>query len=74
MERKWELCFGRDQCGTLHAARVPYGVAKPGMMVRLVGGVFLLVEELTEWMEEKDGEISAAAEILTPVWGRELLA
>ena len=68
MMENWELCFARNSCGKLETVKVPFGVAKPGMVLRLVGGSFLLAESVGRW---EDGlETAAAAEILTPVWGR----
>lgn len=64
----WELCFARDSRGRLESVRVPGGVTKPGMVLRLVGGSFLLAESVCRW--EEGLETAAVAEILTPVWGR----
>lgn len=71
MEKKWELCFCRDQTGQFRLAKVPAGIAKPGMLVRLVGGIFLQVEAVENMGELREAvPIYTAAELLQPVWGR----
>lgn len=71
MDKEWDLCTGRDCKGrTLHA-RVPAGVAKTGMFVRLVGGVFLVVEKVERYAVPSDSQpVCSAAELLQPVWRR----
>lgn len=68
MKRDYEMVFGRDGKGQLQTARVPAGLAKPGMMVMLVGGVFLLVELVCDY-EPVDGmPVYSAVQLLQPVW------
>lgn len=68
MGRNYEMVFGRDGKGQLHTARVPAGIVKPGMMVRLVGGVFLLAELVCDYEPVEGVPVYAAAQILQPVW------
>lgn len=68
MGTKYELCFCRDDRGKLQAARVPAGLAEPGMMLRLVGGIFLMVTEVLPWSGTEGIHIPRAAEVLKPVW------
>lgn len=70
MERNYDLCAGRDQRGRLRYTRLPAGVAKTGMFVRLVGGTFLLVERVESRGEDTDSvPVCTAAELLKTVWG-----
>ena len=69
MERNYDLCSGRDHRGKLWYTRLPAGIAKTGMFVRLVGGVFILVDRV-----EQAGQVpvyasySTAVQILDSVW------
>lgn len=68
MRTEFELCFGMDTRGRLQAARVPAGLAEPGMMLRLVGGIFLMVTEVLPWTGTEGIPVPRAAEVLKPVW------
>lgn len=67
MDGLFELCVGRDQRGQLRKARVPAGVGRRGMFLRLVGGAFLMVETVEPY-REGHGFVPAAAEALESVW------
>ena len=69
MKRGFDLCTGRDYRGQKWYTQVPAGVARTGMFVRLVGGVFILVDRV-----EQAGQVpvcasySTAVQILDSVW------
>lgn len=71
MEKDWDLCSGRDHRGRLWFTRLPAGTAKTGMFVRLVGGIFLLVERVERMGKVSGNEpLCTAVELLEPVWER----
>ena len=73
MERKYDLCIGRDAKGRKWAARVPAGIVRTGMFLRLLGGVFVLVDRV-EQGGATELPLCAAVEVLQSVWegrGRE---
>lgn len=70
MERNYDLCSGRDHRGKLWYTRLPAGIAKTGMFVRLVGGIFLLVERVESGgCAAGNVPVCTAVELLESVWG-----
>lgn len=69
MEKNYDLCSGRDARGGVWLTRLPAGVARTGMYVRLIGGVFLRIDRV-EHRGKVNGSspVCAAAELLQPVW------
>ena len=67
LDRKFDLCTGRDAKGRRWAARVPAGVVRTGMFLRLLGGIFVLVERV-EQGGSTELPLCAAVEVLQSVW------
>lgn len=69
MDRKFDLCVGRDYQGRQWYTRLPTGVVKTGMFVRLLGGTFILVERV-ERGGRMPGEAAycTAVQVLEGVW------
>lgn len=69
MERRFELCTGRDHYGRVWHTVLPGGVGRPGRFVRLVGGTFLIVEKVEEYRAVRGGtKVCCAAQVLESVW------
>ena len=64
---RYDLCTGRDARGKPWVTRLPAGVARTGMFVRLLGGVFILVERV-ETGGTAAGPVCAAMQVLESVW------
>ena len=67
MEKSYDLCTGRDAKGRVWMTRVPGGVVRTGMFVRLLGGVFILVERV-EQNGRTTAPLCAAMQVLDSVW------
>ena len=69
MDRNYDLCSGRDSRGRQWYTRLPAGVARTGLFVRLLGGTFILIDRV-----EQDGlapaaaSMCAAVQVLESVW------
>lgn len=69
MDRNFDLCSGRDSRGRQWYTRLPAGVARTGLFVRLLGGTFILIDRV-----EQDGlapaaaSMCAAVQVLESVW------
>ena len=73
MEKSYDLCTGRDARGRVWMTRVPGGLVRTGMFVRLLGGVFILIERV-EQNGRTTAPLCAAMQVLDSVWegrGRE---
>ena len=73
MEQSHDLCTGRDARGRVWMTRVPGGLVRTGMFVRLLGGVFILIERV-EQNGRTTAPLCAAMQVLDSVWegrGRE---
>ncbi len=73
MEKSYDLCTGRDAKGRVWMTRVPGGLVRTGMFVRLLGGVFILIERV-EQNGRTTAPLCAAMQVLDSVWegrGRE---
>lgn len=68
MEKGYDLCSGRDGKGRVYYTALPAGVARTGIYVRLVGGVFIQVERIIRCGSRRSPVLSAAAEVLERVW------
>ena len=69
MERNFDLCSGRDHRGRIWCTRLPAGVARTGMYIRLIGGVFLLVERVENCGSAPENvPVCVAAQVLDSVW------
>lgn len=66
----YDLCSGRDARGRLRFVRVKAGVARTGMFVRLVGGIFVQVERVERGGVTQE-PLGAPVELLAAVWTRE---
>ena len=70
MNERYDLCSGRDARGRRWYTRLPAGIAKTGMFVRLVGGIFLLVERVENCGSTAGNiPVCTAVELLESVWG-----
>ena len=67
MEKSYDLCTGRDAKGRGWMTRVPGGVVRTGMFLRLLGGIFVLVERV-EQGGSTELPLCAAVEVLQSVW------
>ena len=69
MDRNYDLCSGRDDRGRLLFTRLPAGVARTGLYVRLAGGSFLLIDRV-----ERGGQapglacVHGAGQVLESIW------
>ena len=69
MERKFDLCTGRDYQGRQWYTQLPAGVVKTGMFVRLLGGTFILVDRVEQGGRMPGGATySTAVQVLDSVW------
>ena len=69
MERNYDLCSGRDHRGKLWYTRLPAGVVKTGMFVRLMGGIFILIEGVEQGGRvPANANVCTAAQVLKGVW------
>ena len=69
MKQGFELCSGRDHWGRMWRTVLPAGVGQPGRYVRLVGGIFLIVEKVEDYRAAADGmTVCSAAQVLESVW------
>lgn len=69
MERKFDLCAGRDYRGQRWYTQLPAGVVKTGMFVRLLGGTFILVDGVEQrGRVPAGGTYSTAIQVLDSVW------
>lgn len=63
----YDLCIGKDSRARSWATQVPTGIVRTGMFVRLLGGVFILVEQV-----ERNGHTTApvreAVQVLEGIW------
>lgn len=65
-----ELCICRDARGRLRAVAAPAGAAREGGYLRLVGGVFLRVEQVSRC--RGNPAIPRAVQALESVWEAEI--
>lgn len=69
MEKNFDLCSGRDARGKQWYTKLPAGVVKTGMYVRLVGGVFLKIDRVeTRGRLPANAPICTAAAVMQNVW------
>ncbi len=69
MEENFDLCSGRDHRGRILCARLPAGVARTGMYIRLIGGVFILVERVeNRGRAPGNVPVCVAAQVLDGIW------
>lgn len=69
MEKGFDLCSGRDAKGRQWFTKLPVGVARTGMYVRLIGGVFLCIDRVeTRGRLPANAPICTAAAVLQTVW------
>lgn len=69
MEKNYDLCTGRDSRGRSFYTRLPAGIARTGMYIRLIGGVFILVERVENGgCALGNAPVCVAAQVLEGVW------
>lgn len=69
MGENYDLCSGRDGRGRRWQTVLPAGVVRTGMFVRLVGGIFMLVEKVENCAPiSREVQVSSAAQVLESVW------
>ncbi len=69
MEGNYDLCSGRDHRGRIFCTKLPAGVARTGMYIRLIGGVFILVERVeNRGRAPGNVPVHVAAQVLDGVW------
>lgn len=69
MDQNFDLCSGRDSRGRQWYTRLPAGVARTGMFVRLVGGTFILIDRVEQGGQAPGvAGICAAAQVLESIW------
>lgn len=64
----YDLCSGWDNQGKVHHCMLPPGLVKRGMLLRLIRGVFVEVEEV----EHRGGcreEPEKVVQVLKPIYG-----
>lgn len=69
MEKSFDLCSGRDHRGRQWFTKLPAGVVKTGMFIRLVGGIFILVDRVEQGGQPTGtAPVCTAAQVLSSVW------
>ncbi len=67
MSAQYDLITGRDAHGHKWVTKLPPGVARKGMYVRLFGGVIILVEQVERCGGTRE-RICQAMEVMQSVW------
>ena len=69
MNERYDLCSGRDARGRRWYTRLPAGVVRTGMFVRLMGGIFILIEGVEQGGRvPANANVCTAAQVLKGVW------